>query len=731
MTRRTTSLVVFCLLVTVGVPLMAGEWLTWRGPNYNGVSAENGLVSTWDPGGENLAWKADFIGRSTPVVLDGTAYVIGRVGDGTTLQEVVAAYDAFTGDLRWERRHNVYHTTVPDNRVGWASLVADDETGNIYAHGVAGQLIAFDRNGNTLWEHFLAEEYGRYSGYGGRTQTAVVDGDLLIINFISKSWGELAALRHRYYAFDKRTGEPVWISTPGNMPFDFNTQSVPVVAEIDGERLIVAGNSDGWVYGMRVATGEKVWGFQLSRRGINASVAIHDGVVFISHSEENIDGPTMGRLVAFKAGGEGDITKNELWRIDELSAGFSTPAVHDGRVYVIDNSANMHAVDIKTGAPLWEHSIGTVGKGSAVLADGKMYVTEVNGHFHILKPGKDGVETLDTEKLSVPDGRYAEIYGSPAIAYGRVYFTTEWGLYCLGKTDAPRPKTFSRQRTGAGRAAKGAEVAAIQIVPAVLLTEPGQKTELNLRAVDKDGNLIDQPGTVEWALEGLEGKLKNGRFSPSSGAPSQVGKITATVAGKTAATRVRVLPPLPWNMGFEDGEIGSTPASWINAKGTYVIADLEGEKVLHKMPRKRGLNRTTIFFGSQQLRDYTIEAEILGKPNRRRKPDIGLVNGGYSLDLQGAHQKLQIRSWAAELRMAKEIDFPWELDAWYSMKLSVEIEGGTAFVRGKVWKRGEAEPAEWTITAEDALPILSGSPGLVGYSPADMYYDNIKVTVNK
>jgi hypothetical protein len=36
----------------------------------------------------------------------------------------------------------------------------------------------------------------------------------------------------------------------------------------------------------------------------------------------------------------------------------------------------------------------------------------------------------------------------------------------------------------------------------------------------------------------------------------------------------------------------------------------------------------------------------------------------------------------------------------------------------------------WTITVEDPYPIQSGSPGIVGYSPADILYDNIKVTVN-
>ena len=86
----------------------------------------------------------------------------------------------------------------------------------------------------------------------------------------------------------------------------------------------------------------------------------------------------------------------------------------------------------KPGEVHWTHSLGTVGKGSPVVADGKIYVTEVNGHFHILQPGENECKTLNTIQIEREPGHYAEIFGSPAIADGRVYFTTEEGLYCLG-----------------------------------------------------------------------------------------------------------------------------------------------------------------------------------------------------------------------------------------------------------------------------------------------------------
>ncbi len=134
------------------------------------------------------------------------------------------------------------------------------------------------------------EELGFFSGFGGRTQTPMVDDERLIVTFVSTSWGEQGPPRHRLFAFDKKTGELLWVSTPGGQPSDLNTQSTPVIATLGGRRLAVAGNADGWVYAIDARTGEKVWGFQLSKLGINTTVAVGpDGTVFAAHGEENVD----------------------------------------------------------------------------------------------------------------------------------------------------------------------------------------------------------------------------------------------------------------------------------------------------------------------------------------------------------------------------------------------------------------------------------------------------------
>lgn len=725
--------VVLGILLGAAGAATAAEWTFWRGPAGNGSSPETGLISQWSESGENLIWRAPFIGRSTPVVVDGQVCAIGRVGEGVDRQEVVACYDARDGKLRWEHRHNVYLTTVPFNRVGWSSLAADPETGAIYAQGVAGRLIAFDHDGKILWSYSLAEEFGHLSGYGGRTQTPQVDGDLLIVNFVSTAWGPTAPLRHRYYAFDKRSGELVWVSTPGQMAKDFNTQSVPVVATIGGRRMLVAGNADGHVYGMDLASGEKIWSFSLSKRGLNSSVVVDGDRVYASHSEENIDTPTMGRVVCFNGDGTGDLTESaEIWRIDEMSAGFPSPALHDGKLYVVDNSANLHAVDAKTGAQLWTISLGTVGKGSPVVADGKIFVTETNGRIHIIQPGANAAKALDVDELKAEGDRYAEIYGSPAVAYGRVYFTTEGGLYCLGnksagytgpKQPAHRPP-IERAKPGQGA------MTWFHVVPADRIVRPGETVTFHVRAVDSSGRVV-QSGAQSWSLDRLRGTLDNGRFTPDAKVPFQTGSVKVQVGDKTAMAAVRVIRDLPWSEDFENYAPDQSPTTWIGAAGKYVVQDLDGNKVLAKPPRERGLNRTYLYMGPASLHDYTIEADVMGGAHKRRRPDIGLIAQGYILDLRGAHQKLQLRSWSSALRIDQAVDFPWEMETWYHMKLRVDTRGGKALIRGKAWPKSAPEPTDWMITVEDPHPIPSGSPGLLGYSPVDLFYDNLKVTVNK
>ena len=694
------------------------DWPSWRGPTQNGVSEETGLVASWSP-----IWHAEFTGRSTPIVLDGRVFVIGRRGEDILHEGIVAAFDAQDGTLIWEHAYNIFHTTIPFNRVGWASLAGDPETGYVYAHTVSGLFLCFDRDGKVVWSRSLTEEFGRISGYGGRVHTPVVDEDLVIISYLSSNWGSHTPGRHRYFAFDKRSGELVWIATPGGRPLD-TTYSVPVVATINGVRLLIGGNADGSIYAIKIRTGETMWGFKLSRRGINSSVVVAGDKVYAAHSEENLDNTALGRVVCIDATGQGDVTNtHEVWRYDGVFAGYSSPIVHNDRLYITDNSANIHALDADTGQVHWVHNIGTVGKGSPVFADGRLYAPEVNGRFAIVAPDSDTAKTLDLAEIAMPDGRPAELFGSPAVAYGRIYLSTEAGVYCLGDLEAQFKVAATAANYSREQAAPDATPAHLQIIPAEVVAQPGARVPFRARAFDAHGRLID-PVEAEWTLSGPVGQL-DGNTLVLADAPSG-GKIVASAGELTAEARIAVLPPPNYSEDFEGFTADASPA-WIGTGTKFKVREMEGNKVLVKPPAARGLHRANTYIGAPTMTGYTIQADLFGTKKRRAVPDMGLIANRYTLDMMGYHQQLQIRTWAAELRMAKTVPFAWETGVWYTMKMQVAIEGDMAHIRGKVWPRDEPEPAKWSIQAVDPLPNRSGSPGLYGYSPAEIYYDNLKV----
>jgi outer membrane protein assembly factor BamB len=666
------------------------------------------------------------------VALLGRVCANGRVGEGIDRQEMVACFDAETGKRLWEHRFNVYQTTVPWTRVGWANVTGDPETGYIYVQGVGGLFFCLDsQDGRVVWMRNLIEELGFMEGYGGRTQTSAIDENRVVITFSNTSWGSQAKPLHRTFAFDKRTGESIWISTPGTFQMDKNTQSTPSIAVIDGQRLVIHGNGDGSIYALQARTGEKVWGFGLSKRGINTSVLVEGDTVYSAHSEENLDEGTMGRVVAIDATGSGDITKtHEKWRVP-LGAGFSSPAYSEGTLYVLDNSANLHALDAATGEESWEHSLGTVGKSSPVLADGKLYATEVNGRFHILEIDGGGADSLDVEVISLPSGRYAEIYGSPAIAYGRIYFTTEEGIYCLGdpgkafEVVASPPRDLQEDPTPAT-----ASPAILRVMPAEIQIAIAETADFRVESFDSKGRSLGS-SPAEWSLEGLLGTLSDGRFTPEAVSGSQAGYIVAKIGELQAKARVRVIAPLPLHEDFESTEVGSRPGYFLAYVGRFAVEDKAGNKVLAKGPSPIKIHRHITFLGSQEDSGYTIQADLMGSQDGRKLADLGLINSGYTLDLMGNHQRLEIRSWASALRMAERVDFEWQPGIWYRMKLRVDADEDGALIRGKVWPKSQPEPEEWQITAEDPLPIRQGSPGLYGYSPTPVYFDNVKVTSNK
>jgi len=336
------------------------DWPNWRGPQQNCISTETGLIDEWNPDGgpgSNLLWKsAELAGRSTPIVMRGKLYTIVRDQAGTATEgEKVVCADAAKGKILWQHRFNVYLSEVPDTRVGWSSCVGDPETGRVYAQGVSGYFCCLEGDsGKLVWDRSLHEEFGVITTYGGRTNVPVMFEDTVLISAVivgwgdSEKWGGFARPAHRFLAFDKATGELRWMNGTSISPYD-TTYSTPTLMPIDGQASLVFGSGDGEVWALQPRTGKAIWNFPFSRMGISVSPLVTpDGRVFMSHSEENTFGNTMGAVVAIDGTKSGDLTDTELWRKYEIMAGKASPILIDERLYVVDDRAKLFIFDAKT-----------------------------------------------------------------------------------------------------------------------------------------------------------------------------------------------------------------------------------------------------------------------------------------------------------------------------------------------------------------------------------------------
>lgn len=729
----------------LGVPAARGQatsdpldWPYWRGPAYNSISVETGLPDTINPkGGEgsNLLWKRDDLGgRSTPIVMRGKLYTILRANPATPTEgERVVCIDAATGEDVWQSRHNVWSSEVPDTRVGWSSVVGDPETGRVYALGACGLFQCFEGDtGKIVWSIPLHEQFGVLSTYGGRTNYPVVVDDLVILGSVIIGWGDMAQPAHRFLGFDKATGEVRWFTSTKLRPED-TIYSAPIVAVVNGQKLLISGSGDGSLYALQPRTGKIVWEYRLSRRGLNLGPTYDDGVVYIGHEEENLAGTVRGALAAVKADGTGDVTSTgEVWKQEGMMVGKSGVLKVGDRLYVCDAS-KIYVLDPKTGEEIGRPAnLGTINFAAPLYADGKIYHVEQNRRWYILTPDdKEGVTGY--RRGSKTAGQFPagdECLASPVVSHGRLYLLTTGALYCFQDQTKTPGATERPPQPEETPASEDQTPAQLQVVPAELLLRPGDKQQLTVRLFNKNGQFLkESPAT--FTVQGTGAVSDRGEFTAPADATHGAAVITAKVGDLTARSRIRVVPPLPWKFDFEG--LTDAPLPWVGIRYRHVVRQVDGNTVLAKITTIPKGTKSRGSLGHSDLSDYTMQADIkVAAAANGKLPTAGIIAQGYTLEISGENRWLKLYSWGShDKRSFKEIEFDPQPNIWYTLKLRAANVDGKAQLQGKVWKRDESEPDAWTIELVDPIPNTQGSPGLAGDSTnAEVYIDNVIVTSN-
>ena len=750
-------------------------WLNWRGPQQNGTSLETALPDKIDA--SEALWVADFPGQSTAVVANDKVYIMGYLGEGADLQEGIGCFDAETGKLLWSRRYNDFLSDTIYLRYATSSPTVDPETGNIYMQGTQGILAGFTPDGKVLWQHSMMEGFGRLTFPNSRTASPVLDDDLLITRGITANWGAHGPASDRFYAFDKRTGQLVWASTPGDRPRD-NSFSHPYLGWLDSKRVLYSATGDGAVVCVNARTGDPLWRIPLFKAGINATVLVHnnDKVIAIYGTPYE-----PGQMVALKIphvtptnSAAGPIVVEraqvELWSND-LSTSTSSPILVGDRVYVVTEKGYLCSVDATSGKVLWRLNIGIEQRNSSPLfADGKIYVPMLDdpavksegggdagskGAFYVIQPSDKEGKILSHATL---DGR---CFGSPTAYNGKIYMQTTRHLYCFGKKGAtaqvavqPSPE----QRPQPGPAAQ------LQIIPSEVLLKPGESASFRVRTLDANGftvQEINDPKAVQWAsfipaTARVRSTMKaafngEGKLVAATDSVPSAGAFQASLGNMHGVFRGRVLPGLPIRQDFQSFDLSETttnafekptpfaypPLPWIGARFKFEVRDKDGNQALTKTVDNKFFQRGFVFMGDPEMSHYTIEADVLSEGNRRKMSDVGIINQRYLIVLKGNEQKLEVNSNQERLRVPlpeEPANFKWLPNVWYRLKARVDIApDGTGVVRAKAWKRDETEPAPWTLEVPHRTAHRTGCPGLYGFSPQEMrvYIDNVRVTENQ
>jgi outer membrane protein assembly factor BamB len=731
------------LVVPAAAVLNGSDWPDWRGPARTSVSTEKGLPERWSPAGENLAWRAPFGGRSAPVVFGDHLYIQNSYGSGATLQERVMCLNADTGAVLWEHRYNLFSSDAPPHRIAWSSPAVDPATGNVFAISGGGLLMSLSPQGKLLWERSLAEEYGMWTTHGGRMSSPIVEGDQVIVSGLTFMWGALAGGAHRFISVDKTTGQTTWVSSPEGRPTD-TIYANPFVADVNGVRTLFSGGSDGAMHALKLNTGEPLWNWRVSQRGLNTGALVVGPDVIITHSEENLGTSEMGMVAAVPAASKGVLAdKDARWLKRGIQAGYASPVSDGERLYLLDNGAVLIAIDIKSGQEVWRQGLGTIAKASPILADGKLYIGTENtgdagGKFYIIRPTAAKAEILDQDWLGTPQ-KSELIIAAPIAARGRIYVTSMDSIFAIGAKAAAKGAGGAKPAPDPKTAAGSGPATYALVAPTDVIIKPGQSLDLTVKTFDVNGNPLAATGDATWTLEGLKGTVANGKFTADAAAGAQAGTVKAVTGGVTGTARVRVIPDLPWTFDFENvGEV--PPPYWINATGKFAVRDLEGNKVLVKLAENpfAFAKRTRPFFGPSDLSNVTIEADVRALERRRQRGDAGIGVQRYELVLWGEHQRLELQPWQPEATRTQRVEYKWDKDAWYTMKLEVQnLDKGRVRARGKVWPKGQPEPAAWTIERIDPIGNVKGSAGVYADAPSnpaggsEIYYDNIKVYKNK
>jgi outer membrane protein assembly factor BamB len=410
------AIVILCLIS----PIIGGEigtpqdWPHIRGPNYDAISTETGLVESWPDEGPFVLWTRELgQGYSGFVAVAGRLYTQFQ----SSVHQYVVCLDADTGAEIWRRR--VDWPWEPAGAYPGPYATPTWHEGRLYystPSGLVGCLEA--NNGRLLWSQNVLEKFQGSGSEFGYAATPLVENERVFFP-VGGPGASIVAL-------DAEDGSTAWAT--GDDPASY-CSIYPITI---GRRRLVVGLLQNCLVALDAATGERLFRKQISTG-------------YDEHSTWPLyENPYLFIASAFRAGcqvyqineDQTGIEAHELWSNRKFSSDVCSGVLIGGHIYGFDvqqgqvsaqraSKGRFKCLDLANGRVTWETD--KIGLATILVADGKMLLLNDTGSLILAKVNPTCYEELARAK--VLDGGIC--WTAPALWNSRLFVRNQSRAVCL------------------------------------------------------------------------------------------------------------------------------------------------------------------------------------------------------------------------------------------------------------------------------------------------------------
>ncbi len=347
-----------------------------------------------------MTWKVSLegYGQSCPLVLGDKLFATSVVGPNKEVCKVTCL-SLESGQTIWERKIDSSFPVESTPMVSRAAPTPVGDARGLYVFFESGDLVAYDLQGNLLWQRCLQRDLPPFENKFGLSATPVQTEHWLYLLIDHAGDSSLLCL-------DKSTGKNLWSAARGKRS---NSWSSPAIVKVDNEPLIVC-SSVGSIDAYSSTTGKLLCSFD--KVGGNSVATPYDlghGRFLVGSLIRPADGPsehaTVSNLLTRirKQGEEYTITTE--WIAKNARGSFSSPVEHAGFCYWINPQGVLYCLDAKTGEEYYAKRISCGACWATPFAVGdRLYLFGKEGEVSVVRVGREFEELTAGNRVWEKEG---------------------------------------------------------------------------------------------------------------------------------------------------------------------------------------------------------------------------------------------------------------------------------------------------------------------------------------